>query len=210
MITGGMCVTPSCDALPGFPGFPSKDGRSCVELRYPPGCSRTHAAGCLHAAAGARGRVHAPGRPSEVAVGNMARDRDSRVSRWIGRATDLARASGHCSAHHRRCCVGIRGGGRRQVTVARLRTRAEALWAPRRSGCAVILELLAARGPEVARAANLWEATVLRVVRRLDLPPPRVNHRVRVGGRVRVLDLAWPEAGRRVRRIRSPLDPSGL
>jgi very-short-patch-repair endonuclease len=40
----------------------------------------------------------------------------------------------------------------------------------------------------------VWEAKVLRVVRDLGLPSPEVNHRVRVGGRVRYLDLAWPDA----------------
>ncbi len=45
-----------------------------------------------------------------------------------------------------------------------------------------------------ATRANVWEAKVLRVVTRLGLPQPVVNHRVRVGGRVRYLDLAWPEA----------------
>jgi len=82
----------------------------------------------------------------------------------------------------------------RLITIDRLRSRADALWAPRRSGCAVVLRLLDERGPEVARAANRWEARVLRIVRRLGLPTPKVNHRVRVGGRVRYLDLAWPDA----------------
>jgi very-short-patch-repair endonuclease len=83
---------------------------------------------------------------------------------------------------------------RRLVTVDRLRSRAEALWAPRRAGCAVVLALLRERTPQNARAANVWEARVLREVRRSGLPEPSVNHRVRIGGRVRYLDLAWPEA----------------
>jgi very-short-patch-repair endonuclease len=82
---------------------------------------------------------------------------------------------------------------RRQVTIDRLRDRAEALWAPRRNGCAIVLELLAARDPRLRQAANVWEAKVLRIVRDLRLPRPEVNHRVRVGGRVRFLDLAWPD-----------------
>jgi very-short-patch-repair endonuclease len=82
---------------------------------------------------------------------------------------------------------------RRLVTVDRLRARAESLWAPRRNGCAIVLELLDARDPRLHRAANVWEAKVLRIVRDLGLPPPEVNHRVRVGGRVRYLDLAWPD-----------------
>jgi very-short-patch-repair endonuclease len=83
---------------------------------------------------------------------------------------------------------------RRLVTVARLRDRAEALWAPRRNGCAIVLELLNERDPGLRNARNVWEAKVLRIVGQLGLPQPAVNHRVRVGGRVRYLDLAWPEA----------------
>jgi very-short-patch-repair endonuclease len=82
----------------------------------------------------------------------------------------------------------------RLTTVARLRDRAGDLWAPRRNGCAIVLELLDQRAPNLRDARNLWEAKVLRAVRELGLPSPRVNHRVRVGGRVRYLDVAWPEA----------------
>jgi very-short-patch-repair endonuclease len=82
----------------------------------------------------------------------------------------------------------------RHVTVNLLRARAQDLWAPRRNGCAIVLELLEQRDPGLHRASNIWEAKVLRVIRRLGLPAPRVNHRVRIGGRVRYLDLAWPDA----------------
>jgi very-short-patch-repair endonuclease len=82
---------------------------------------------------------------------------------------------------------------RRLVTVGRLRSRAEALWAPRRAGCAIVLSALEERKASDARAANPWEAKVLRAVRARGLPEPRVNHRVRIGGRVRYLDLAWPD-----------------
>ena len=78
------------------------------------------------------------------------------------------------------------------VSMRRLEARARELWTPRRRGCAVVLELLAARRPELARAANVREARVLRIVHDLGVPPPRVNHRVQVGGRRRSLDLAWP------------------
>jgi very-short-patch-repair endonuclease len=56
------------------------------------------------------------------------------------------------------------------------------------------LALLATRHPELSRAANVWEARVLRIIRRLRLPEPRVNYRAQVGGKRRYLDLAWPEA----------------
>jgi very-short-patch-repair endonuclease len=83
---------------------------------------------------------------------------------------------------------------RRVVRADRLATRARELWTPRRGGCAVVLRLLEQRHPELARAANLWEAKVARVVRQLGMPDPVLNHRVVVGGRVRYLDLAWPDA----------------
>jgi very-short-patch-repair endonuclease len=83
---------------------------------------------------------------------------------------------------------------RRAVTVDRLRARAQDLWAPRRNGCAIVLELLAARDPGLHLARNVWEAKVVREARRLGLPTPCLNFRVRVGGRVRYLDLAWPDA----------------
>jgi very-short-patch-repair endonuclease len=82
----------------------------------------------------------------------------------------------------------------RLVKVERLQERARELWAPRRNGCAIVLALLEHRHPDVRLARNLWEARVLRVVRELGLPDPRVNYRVQVGGKRRYLDLAWPEA----------------
>jgi very-short-patch-repair endonuclease len=82
----------------------------------------------------------------------------------------------------------------RLVRVDRLHTRASELWTPRRRGCSVVLDLLAARHPDLAHAANLWEARVLRIVRTLRLPDPRVNYGVRVGAKRRSLDLAWPDA----------------
>ena len=35
---------------------------------------------------------------------------------------------------------------------------------------------------------------MVRIVRQLGMPDPKINYRVRVGGRFRYLDLAWPEA----------------
>jgi very-short-patch-repair endonuclease len=83
---------------------------------------------------------------------------------------------------------------RRLTTIARLRDRANDLWAPRRNGCAIVLALLDERDPGLRDARNVWEAKVLRSFRRAGLPSPKVNHRVRVGGRVRYVDFAWPEA----------------
>ena len=78
------------------------------------------------------------------------------------------------------------------VTPVRLRARATELWAPRRRGCAVVLELLDQRDPDLVKARNIWEARVLRMVRAAGLPRPECNFRVHVGGRDRYLDLAWP------------------
>jgi very-short-patch-repair endonuclease len=79
------------------------------------------------------------------------------------------------------------------VTPGRLRGRALDLATPRRRGCAVVLEALADRDPEVQRARNVWEVRVLRVCRSLRLPPPRCNHAIELAGRRRILDFAWPE-----------------
>ena len=80
----------------------------------------------------------------------------------------------------------------RVVTPARLRARATELWAPRRRGCAVVLELLDQRDPELLNTRNIWEARVLRMARAAGLPRPRSNYRVHVGGHHRYIDLAWP------------------
>jgi very-short-patch-repair endonuclease len=81
----------------------------------------------------------------------------------------------------------------RVVRVHRLERRARELWAPRRSGCARVLALIAARHPDLARARSEMEARVLRIVDELGLPRPEVNFRVVTGGEVRYIDLAWPE-----------------
>ena len=79
------------------------------------------------------------------------------------------------------------------VRAARLETRARDLSSQGRRGCATVLQLLATRHPEITRARNGFEARALRLLERAGAPPPRVNYRVRTGGRVRYLDLAWPD-----------------
>jgi hypothetical protein len=74
----------------------------------------------------------------------------------------------------------------------RLEARARALWTPRRSGCAIVLALLGERIPGLDRTRSVWEANLVRMFQAADAPPPDVNLPVRVGGRMRVLDLAWP------------------
>ena len=79
------------------------------------------------------------------------------------------------------------------VRARRLRARAHDLATPRRRGCAIVLRLLATAHPELSHARNSFEARALRLLERAGAPPPRVNYRVRTGGQVRYLDLAWPE-----------------
>ncbi|MFI5046523.1 MAG: type IV toxin-antitoxin system AbiEi family antitoxin domain-containing protein [Acidimicrobiia bacterium] len=80
------------------------------------------------------------------------------------------------------------------VTPRRLAARAVELWTPRRAGCAIVLGLLQVRSPQTAMAASLWEARVLRDLRSLGLPQPCCNYEIRVGGRRRCIDFAWPDA----------------
>jgi very-short-patch-repair endonuclease len=79
------------------------------------------------------------------------------------------------------------------VRADRLETRARALRHPRRPGCATVLRLLADRHPELAAVRSVLEAQALRSCARAGLPPPRVSYQVVTGGRIRYLDLAWPE-----------------
>lgn len=83
----------------------------------------------------------------------------------------------------------VRGLVRRE----RLARRAQALSTPGRRGPALVLSLLDVRHPDVERARNRVEALVLRLCRRYGLPDPVPNYRLRVGGRWRKIDAAWPE-----------------
>jgi len=78
------------------------------------------------------------------------------------------------------------------VRATRLEHRARDLGSPGRRGCATVLQLLATRHPELANARNGFEARALRLLERAGAPRPSVNFKVRSGGRVRYLDLAWP------------------
>jgi hypothetical protein len=79
------------------------------------------------------------------------------------------------------------------VRAMRLEYRARELRGPGRRGCRVVLRILANRHPALSHARNGFEARALRLLERAGAPPPRVNYRVRTGGQVRYLDLAWPE-----------------
>jgi very-short-patch-repair endonuclease len=81
---------------------------------------------------------------------------------------------------------------RELVRPERLAARAVELWAPRRSGCAVVLASLRQREAQVGDVRNLWEARVVRELRATALPEPSCNHAVWVGGRRRYIDFAWP------------------
>jgi very-short-patch-repair endonuclease len=92
----------------------------------------------------------------------------------------------------------------RVVTLDRLEKRARELRAPRRSGCAVVLDVVATRHPELARARNEMEARILRILDQLQLPAPRVNLVVRLRGETRIVDFAWPD-----RKVALELDGFG-
>jgi very-short-patch-repair endonuclease len=81
----------------------------------------------------------------------------------------------------------------RVVTLDQLEKRARELRAPRRAGCAVVLDVVATRHPELARARNEMEAKVLRELDRRRVPRPRVNHVVDLRGETRIVDFAWPD-----------------
>lgn len=80
------------------------------------------------------------------------------------------------------------------IDPVRLELRARELRAPRRNGCARVLEVIADRHPDLAEARNEWEARLLRLSRRFGLSDPVPNLAVRIGGRQRFLDLAWVDA----------------
>jgi very-short-patch-repair endonuclease len=74
---------------------------------------------------------------------------------------------------------------------AALERRARELVAPARPGAARVLRALASSHPQLERARNTWEARMLRTSRLAGLPDPVPNFPVTVGGRLRLLDLAW-------------------
>ncbi|MFN8035519.1 MAG: type IV toxin-antitoxin system AbiEi family antitoxin domain-containing protein [Acidimicrobiia bacterium] len=82
---------------------------------------------------------------------------------------------------------------RGMVTSAELRQRAEALAAPRRSGCRIVLRLLTQRSAGADGLRNEWEARVLRALAGAGLPEPLPDYEIVVDGRQRFLDFAWPE-----------------
>ena len=77
------------------------------------------------------------------------------------------------------------------VRPAVLERRARELVAPARPGAARVLNALASSHPELDRARSRWEARLLRATGDFGLPQPRSNFPVMVGGRLRILDLAW-------------------
>lgn len=80
------------------------------------------------------------------------------------------------------------------VTVRQLERRSTELACPRRRGCAVVLRVLGETA-ELGRVRSTLEARALRLIVRAGAPSPRVNLRLRCNGRMREIDLAWPELG---------------
>jgi very-short-patch-repair endonuclease len=79
------------------------------------------------------------------------------------------------------------------VTPTALARRAVELRNSKRPGCNKVLHALALQHPDLECARNTWEAEVLRLIDVYELPRPRVNLAVVVGGARRVLDVAWAE-----------------
>jgi hypothetical protein len=79
------------------------------------------------------------------------------------------------------------------VRARRLEDRARALLAPRRRGAVAVLRALDTTPETMAKARSRLEITAVRALRHAGAPPPEVNHPVRSNGRMRVIDLAWPE-----------------
>ena len=161
-----------------------------------------------HASAAALYGLRAAPEPHEITVARGAR---SSATAWAHSSkslasVDVARVDGIPATAPARTLIDAAGSMKRRVfedlldlaivtrvvTPARLRARATELWAPRRRGCCVVLELLDQRDPELLNTRNIWEGRVLKMARQAGLPLPSSNYRVHVGGRDRYLDLAWP------------------
>lgn len=106
---------------------------------------------------------------------------------------------------------------RKLVRPSLLARRALELRNSKRPGCTKVLRALAEQHPELERARSEWEALVLRWARRYGLPDPVPNHRIEIGGRVRLLDAAWPDAkvdlefdGFRAHMVRTAFDEDRL
>jgi len=84
--------------------------------------------------------------------------------------------------------------GRKVVTIGGVRARLERLAARGRSGCGVLREILDHRTDvELTMSRTRLESLLRRVCRDAGLPDPVFQHPVRLGGRNRRIDFAFPD-----------------
>lgn len=83
---------------------------------------------------------------------------------------------------------------RHLLRVTWLERRAAELVNPARPGARRVLDAIELLHPDLERARNDWEASMLDLARRYGLANPEVNYRIVVDSQVRFLDLAWPLA----------------
>jgi very-short-patch-repair endonuclease len=84
--------------------------------------------------------------------------------------------------------------GRKVLTISGVRSRLERLAARGRSGCGVLREVLDQRtAAELTMSRTRLESLLRRVCRDAGLPDPVFQHPVRLGGRNRRIDFAFPE-----------------
>jgi len=83
---------------------------------------------------------------------------------------------------------------RRLVSISRLRWRLDDTARKGRPGVSLMRRLLDARTAELSVPQSVLETRLLRLLKRSDLPMPRLQHRVKDGGRlVAIVDFAYPE-----------------
>jgi hypothetical protein len=86
--------------------------------------------------------------------------------------------------------------------------RLEALRRPGRPGIASTRVLLDARDPATAVPESVFETRLLRTLKRAGLPPPVLQHEIRLQGQgVAVVDFAYPTLGSRSKQTASDGTP---
>lgn len=88
----------------------------------------------------------------------------------------------------------IKAVARRRATLHRVAARAEALRHLPLPGPYRLLRAIDRIDPAIDRARNEWEALIVDACSEFGLPAPILNYKVRIGGRVRFFDAAWPPA----------------
>lgn len=160
----------SAAALWGFPGF----GRGPVEVADPSRRRSPRGVVLRRMDVDARDRTNL----DEHAVTTAART-------LVEVAPRLSRKSFDAAFHH---CLHAR-----IATIGGFRDLALRHSGPGRAGGPALREALCAYGDGGRAAASPLEARLARLLHRSALPPSVRQHEVRVGGRRRYLDFAWPD-----------------